>query len=47
MFMFSSVWECTECEASGESGGAAAHTAHMLVAHMNVEKVKKEESPDR
>ncbi|XP_045760275.1 zinc finger protein 726-like isoform X2 [Maniola jurtina] len=42
-----SAWECTECVESGECGGEAALTAHMLVAHLNMQKVKKEESPDR
>ncbi|XP_023942418.2 zinc finger protein 525 [Bicyclus anynana] len=41
------AWECAECEVSGECGGEAALTAHMLVAHLHLQKVKKEESPDR
>ncbi|XP_069354206.1 zinc finger protein 675-like [Maniola hyperantus] len=42
-----SAWECGECAESGKCGGEAALTAHMLVAHLNMQKVKKEESPDR
>ncbi|XP_047539156.1 zinc finger protein 239-like [Vanessa atalanta] len=45
-------WQCTECEVSGEAGGPEALATHMLLLHtlpgsIHIEKVKKEESPDR
>lgn len=45
-------WACTECEVSGQTGGTEALTTHMLLAHtlpgsIQIDKVKKEESPDR
>lgn len=45
-------WDCTECEVSGKTGGTEALTTHMLLAHtlpgsIQIDKVKKEESPDR
>ncbi|XP_041974146.1 zinc finger protein 484-like isoform X2 [Aricia agestis] len=48
-------WECSECNASGNSGGQVSLAAHILVTHTvsaqppqpALGSVKKEESPDR